>query len=437
MSKRFEYIISEIQDQYLLGDDDDKPWIVGFSGGKDSTVLLQLVWEAIRRLPEGVVRKREVHVICNDTMVENPIITEYVSGVLKKIQKAAVVQGMPIQVKETTPRLEDSFWLNMLGRGYPVPNNMFRWCTDRLKIRPTSRLLQDQINENGEAIILLGTRSAESQTRARSMKKHEVKGSRLTNHGNERNTKVYAPIKDLMTEEVWGYINSTPSPWGADNAELFKIYSDASADDYECPTVVTTKDHKTCGQSRFGCWVCTVVKQDKSMTALIENGLGWMRPMLELRNRFVEERNIPSNRMVKRRNGSSDSVGPYTPAYRANALKELLQAQREIQKVKPHLDLITKQELVAIQAVWNRDAIFEHSVSAIYNDVYEIEMTMGKSNEKIEEENQLLKKACKGNPKNFELINQLLILQKNKSLLNRKRGLKDDIESRIEKAISK
>ena len=171
------------------------------------------------------------------------------------------------------------------------------------------------------------------------------------------------------------------------------------------------------------------------MTALIENGLVWMRPMLELRNDFVTERNIRSNRMVKRRNGSSDSVGPYTPDYRAKALKQLLLAQREIQKSKPHLDLITKQELVAVQAVWNRDAIFEHSVASIYNDVYEKKIAMGKSIEKIEQKSKLLKKACKSNPKDFDLINQLLILQKGKSLLNRKRGLKDDIEQQIAKAL--
>lgn len=180
MSIRINYIISEIQDQYLI-EDNMRPWIIGFSGGKDSTALLQLVWHAIRQVPDAV-RKREVYVVCNDTMVENPIIQEYVNEVLVKIQQAAVEQNLPIKVQKTIPRLEDSFWVNVVGRGYPVPNNTFRWCTERMKIKPTTRFIREQAAENGEAIILIGTRRSESITRAKSIKKHEIRGKRLTKH---------------------------------------------------------------------------------------------------------------------------------------------------------------------------------------------------------------------------------------------------------------
>ena len=137
MSGRIDHIISELKDQYLIADS-DRPWIIGFSGGKDSTALLQLVWLAIKQVPHDL-RSREVHVVCNDTMVENPVVTEYVFGVLELIEKAAVQQGLPIEVHKTIPRLEDSFWVNIVGRGYPVPNNAFRWCTDKMKIKPTSK----------------------------------------------------------------------------------------------------------------------------------------------------------------------------------------------------------------------------------------------------------------------------------------------------------
>lgn len=164
MSNKINYIISELKDQYLI-DDNLRPWIIGFSGGKDSTALLQLVWLAISEVPLEE-RKREVHVVCNDTLVENPVIQAYVYGVLKKIKEAAASMSMPIRVETTIPRLEDTFWVNVIGRGYPVPNNAFRWCTDKMKIKPTSRFLTDQVAENGEAIILIGTRSSESTTRA-------------------------------------------------------------------------------------------------------------------------------------------------------------------------------------------------------------------------------------------------------------------------------
>lgn len=440
MAKFIQNIIDEIIDQYLFADETKRPWIIGFSGGKDSTVMLQLVWEALKQVKDlhGVVG-RDIYVVCNDTMVENPVITEYVYRVLDKIEQAAVEQGVPIQVIKTIPRLEDSFWVNLIGKGYPAPNNAFRWCTERLKIKPTQRFIIEQVDQFGEAVILIGTRSAESASRAKSMKKHAIKGKRLTKHPTQPNTFMYAPIRHLMLEEVWYVINTMPSPWGADNNELFQIYSDASADDYECPTVVTDKEHKSCGQSRFGCWTCTVVKQDKSMSALIENGLTWLKPLLKLRNELAEERNIIENRMPQRRNGTDavNGMGPYFPQYRASVLHRLLKAQKEVQQEKPHVELITNQELIAIQTIWYRDFVFDQKVSEIYHKAYKTDLDMKDQNEKKEKELELLKKSCGKNPQDFELIQELLTLQKNKSLLNRKRGLKEDIETRIEEYLKK
>jgi len=440
MAKFIQNIVDEIIDQYLFADETKRPWIIGFSGGKDSTVMLQLVWKALQNIKKlGLVPYREIYIVCNDTMVENPVITEYVYRVLEKIEKAAVEQDLPIRVIKTIPRLEDSFWVNMIGKGYPAPNNAFRWCTERLKIRPTQRFILEQVDEFGEAVILIGTRSAESASRAKSMKKHSIKGKRLTKHPTQPNTFMYAPIRHLSLEQVWYTINTMSSPWGASNEELFQIYSDASADDYECPTVVTDKEHKSCGQSRFGCWTCTVVKQDKSMSALIENGLTWLQPLLKLRNELAEERNIIENRMAQRRNGTNavNGMGPYLPKYRASVLLRLLQAQREVQKEKPHIELITNQELIAIQTIWYRDFIFDQKVSELYHTAYKSELDMKDQNEKKEKELELLKKTCEKNPKDFELIQELLTLQKNKSLLNKKRGLKEDIETRIEEYLKK
>lgn len=439
-STRIEHIINEIIDQYCYADTTEKPWIIGFSGGKDSTVLLTLVWEAllrIRKMPTPFQLKRPVYVVCNDTLVENPIIVEYAERVLNKINKAAREQDLPVFVRKTIPRLEDSFWVNIIGKGYPVPNNAFRWCTDKLKIKPTSRFINEQVAENGEAIILIGTRSSESATRAKSIKKHEIKGKRLTKHPNQPNTFVYAPIRHLMLEEIWGIINSHPSPWGADNSELFKIYANASADDYECPTLVTTKEHSSCGQSRFGCWTCTVVKEDKSMSALINNGFYWLKPLLSLRNSLDSERNDIELRMSTRRDGTRavNDMGTYQPIYRTSILKRVLEAQKQIQESKPHVELITNQELIAIQVIWNRDLFFDKKVSQIYNEVFNIKLDMKDKAERQEKENKLLLNACNDDENDFNLIQDLLQLQKSKTLMIRKRGLQADIENRLERFI--
>lgn len=441
-NQKINTIIDELIDQYAFADSSERPWIIGFSGGKDSTVLLTLVWRALikvrEEMPFPFQLRRPVYVVCNDTMVENPIIVEYVDEVLIQIEKEARNQDLPIFVRKTIPKIESTFWVNILGKGYPVPNNSFRWCTDKLKIRPTSSFIEEQININGEAIILIGTRNSESATRARSIKKHEVKGKRLSKHPNQYNTLVYSPIKDLLLEEVWYIINAFPSPWKYDNSKLFKIYANASADDYECPTAVTDKNHKSCGQSRFGCWTCTVIKEDKSMSALIRNGEHWMNPLLEFRNTLEKERNTSEFRMVTRRNGQAaitedgHNQGNYTPAYRAKKLRELLELQREIQKERPLTELITNQELIAIQVYWYRDGIFDYRVGEIFTKIYGRELEIENANFDNSIEKKLLKTVCASNEKDYELINNLLTLQHSKTLLLTNYGLQNDLEKRIE-----
>lgn len=441
-NKRIDYIIDEILDQYMYADKTYRPWIIGFSGGKDSTVLLTLVWLALRKIKETIPApfqlRRPIFVVCNDTLVENPIISSYVDDVLTQIEKKAREEDMPILVRKTIPRLEDSFWVNVIGKGYPVPNTAFRWCTDKMKIKPTARFITEQVDECGEAIILIGTRKAESATRARSIKKHEIHGQRLTHHTLLRNTYVYAPIKELALEEVWYIINAIPCPWGFNNKILFNIYLDASADDYECPTVVTDKSHGSCGQSRFGCWVCTVVKDDKSMRSLIKNGREWMQPLYDYRIALDTERNLIENRMPFRRDGKPaiNDMGSYVFSYRAKMLKRLLEVQRKLQQRDPKIKLISDQELIAIQVNWYRDFNFGYQVSEIYNSIYKASFQM-EENAKNKLEAKLMREVCSKNPAEGELIEQLLLLQKSKSLMQRRRGLKNEIESRLKDFISK
>lgn len=428
-------IESEIIDQYLYDENPERPWVIGFSGGKDSTALLQIVWYALRKVPAELRWPREVYVVCNDTLVENPKVVEYVEGVLDQIEQEATLQSMPIYVVRTKPKLEDTFWLNVIGKGYPAPNKIFRWCTERLKITPTTRFIQEKVSEKGEVVILLGTREAESGNRARSMKKHEKRGKRLRNH-ILRNAFVFPPIKDLTTDEVWEYLMAVPSPWGASNKKLAQLYRNANSGD--CPLVIDITT-PSCGNSRFGCWVCTVVKRDKSMEALIENGEPWMYPLLELRDFLASSRDSEKHREKQRRDGSEreGSLGPYNQETRAMILKMLLKAQKDIQEEQPEINLISHQELVAIQANWYRDAYYKYKVADIYNEIYNIQIDMDKKNENLQFENELLKKAAKDSEEKFELFNGMLATQKTKTLLVRKRGLLQDLEHQIDVYLKK
>ena len=153
-----KHVEAEIIDQFME-DDNNRPWIIGFSGGKDSTMLLQLVWNALLKIDPIIRQQRKLYIICNDTLVENPKIVEFVYRTLNNIKKVAVRDNMNVIVETTTPKLEDTFWVNLIGRGYPAPNSIFRWCTERLKINPTTKRIIDKIDENGEVILFLGTRS--------------------------------------------------------------------------------------------------------------------------------------------------------------------------------------------------------------------------------------------------------------------------------------
>jgi DNA sulfur modification protein DndC len=398
---------------------------VGFSGGKDSTLLLQLVWLAVKELP---IRDRQIYVVCNNTLVENPKVIDYVDGVLNKIKEEAHKQSMPVIVKQTTPALEDTFWVNLIGKGYPSPNNIFRWCTERLKINPTTKFILEKISDSGEVIILLGTRSDESANRAKNLKKREVKGSRLRKHILP-NAYVYAAIKDVKTDDLWQYLAQVPSPWNASNKELITLYKNANSGD--CPLVID-KTTPSCGNSRFGCWVCTVVKRDKSMEALVENGEDWMEPLMELRDVLATSRDDESVRETRGRDGveREGRLGPYKPEFRAQFLKLLLEAQREIQIDQPEINLINYQELVAIQVLWHRDNIFNYNVAEVYSRVFGTTIDLKGTNDRVIKEKEMLKDAC-GDDEDFQLINELLALQKSKTILMNNRGLQNDLENHL------
>lgn len=433
MALNLKSIEQEIEDQFI-NDENPRPWIVGFSGGKDSTMLLQLVWNVLKKMPEGVRHQRSIYVVCNNTLVENPKIIHYTEQVLDNIEKAALEQSMPVFVERTTPRLEDTFWVNLLGKGYPAPNNAFRWCTERLKINPTSEFIKRKISEVGEAIILLGTRTDESSTRAKSIAKNKIhiEGERLRKHILP-NAYVFAPIKDVTTPEVWQYLNQVPSPWGSSNKQLNALYRNANSGD--CPLVIDDTT-PSCGNSRFGCWVCTVVKRDKSMEALVENGEDWMEPLIEFRDVLANHRNDPKWREARRRDGKEGEgiLGPYKPEKRAYMLELLLKAQKEIRAKEPQMVLINYQELVAIQVTWHRDSIFNYSVADIYNSVYGTTHKSTDFSDQMIFEKDVLKESCKSK-EDFQLINQLLELQKSKYILVNNYGLQNDIENHLERHI--
>lgn len=324
--EKLHAIQAELREEYLSPH--FAPWIIGYSGGKDSTLLVQLVFELLIDLAPGD-RTRPIHVLCNDTLVESPVLMSYIDGQLARLTVAAEALHLPVTVVKTTPALEHSFWVNLIGRGYPSPTRTFRWCTDRLKIQPTSNYIRQQVSSAGEVILLLGVRRAESAARSKSVNRHQnVAGTRLNAHDDLAGCKVYRPIMDLTTDEVWQLLLQRRPPWGGTHRELVTLYRNAQGG--ECPLVIDKSQAPSCGtsSSRFGCWTCTVVEKDRSMEAMIDAGFEHLEPLLELRDWLAVIRNDRSKRMLERRDGrialmgdgETTVAGPFTVETRQEIL---------------------------------------------------------------------------------------------------------------------
>lgn len=378
--RELDDIHKEIQETYLS---DDRPWVIGYSGGKDSTTALQLIWYALDDLPEEKLTKK-VHVISSDTLVETPKIVDHITSTLANVNRYAEDAGLPIEAHKVYPDVDDSFWVNLIGRGYPAPNQTFRWCTDRLKIDPADQFIQETVSEHGEAIVVLGARKSESATREQVMNLHSIDGSVLAHHSKFVNAFVYTPIEDWLTDDVWSYLLQVECPWGKNNRDLAALYQEA---DDECPMVIDTST-PSCGNSRFGCWTCTVVSDDKAMENIIDSGEEWMEPLLEFRDLLKStqdpEKKPKYRRMkgrrygrVKEKNrGHTDGIIPraYKLQFRKDLLRKLLETEKEVNERRPddeeYLELIREPELKAIRRLWrSEEADWEDSVPSIYEDV--------------------------------------------------------------------
>lgn len=373
--ERLKARYEEIRQVYLH---DRRPWIIGYSGGKDSTTALQLIWQAIVSLPQEQ-RQKHIFILSSDTLVETPKIVNYIDASLERMNTAAERDGLPFSAHKVQPDVSNTFWVNLLGRGYPAPSQRFRWCTDRMKIQPANQFILDTVAKYGEVVVILGVRKGESATRNQVMSLHRIQGSLLSRHSTLPNAFVYTPVEDFTLDDVWTYLLQVPSPWGNNNRDLVTLYKNAQAG--ECPLVVDTTT-PSCGNSRFGCWVCTVVTKDKSIEAMIEHGEEWLQPLLDYRDllgstqdpavkRQVREVKGRNGRIMYKRDGSV-GYGPYKLEVRKDFLRRLLEAQKQVRATgpDPEENLITFGELEEIRKLWRtEEQDWEDSVPKIYREV--------------------------------------------------------------------
>lgn len=410
--KVFENIIEEMG---IVYQHDKRPWLIGYSGGKDSTLLCCLALEMVSRLPASKRNKR-IYIVSSDTMVENPIVGNYMHRMSSMIND--MCGHLNVQADIIYPKIEDTFWSKVIGLGYPTPEPPgFRWCTERLKIHPMNDYTYNTIKNNGEVVLLLGVRKAESVYRANNIRSREIEGKLLVPHSDIENAYVYNPLTEIPNEEVWKFLlhGDAKTPWGSDNKYLFSLYQGENLGEEQSVIGEINKDKiPVTGNSRFGCWICTMVKEDKSLKTFIDRGETWLIPLREYRNWLVELRSTPSARDTKRRNGTmyrkADGelgLGPFTLETRKEMLRRLLQLEKET-----GLFLITIEELKQIDKMWDNEGdLSRRSLVDIYHQI------MGKKLPWDDYKNPIftsdiideIQKQCNDCNVEFELISKLMI----------------------------
>ena len=437
-------LINEIQTVYLA---DNRPWIIGFSGGKDSTSVLSLVYSAIHDLPQDK-RHKHIYVVSSDTLVETPVVVVLINRILNLINTRSAEDGLPMSAHTVHPKMDQTFWVNLLGRGYPAPKQSFRWCTERMKIDPVSDFITAKVAEFGEVVVVLGSRRQESASRAQVIAKHRIEGSALSRHTSLPNAYTYMPIEAWSADEVWEYLMSSPCPWGGDNQALFELYKGSNQG--ECPLVID-KSTPSCGNSRFGCWTCTVVTEDRALHGLIESGERWMKPLLDFRNKLYasnEPENAEIYRNTKRRSGRvtfkrsrseegghqevKHIRGPYWMKHRQTWLKELLVLEKQLQHSGHPFKLIRLEELEAIRQEWLRDPnepdIID-SLPAIYRSVYgdQIEWDENDAGAFSAPDALLLNELGEKHGVSSDLIIKLIEVELSMSGLGKRKGIMDKL----------
>jgi DNA sulfur modification protein DndC len=469
-----KHFIDDIQTVYCA---DNRPWVIGYSGGKDSSAVVTLVYLALQALNEDK-RTKHVYIVASDTLVETPLVVDHVNKSLESIGNNARRDGLPISTHKVLPKPNETFWSCLLGKGYPAPTKSFRWCTERMKIDPVSDFITDKVAKHDEVIVVLGSRSQESASRAQVIAKHKIENTRLARHTTLANAFIYTPIDTWSMDDVWKILRACSlevtispmgigkkwsndygleweNPWGGKNLTLWNLYKDSS-DQGECPMVIDDST-PSCGNSRFGCWTCTVVTKDRAMESLIQNGEEWMRPLLDFRN-MLADTNVPENkplyRNFKRRTGKvsyqrvkdgqeltadrEHVPGPYMLKFRKQWVKQLLIQEKAFNESGYQVTLITKPELHAIRQEWLNDPNepdWADSLPGIYRDIHgtDLDWVMNDNNSFGEVEAQILQQLGNDYDVAPEMIQKLLDLEISLEGLSRRTGVFDKIGSLLKR----
>ena len=374
-----------------LNKNDKRSWAVAYSGGKDSTAVLGLLVSVMKSLPKDEL-KRKIYIVMSNTAMENPLVDEHMYEQATLIKKYVKENYLPIKIKVVQREIKESYFVKVLGLGYPLPlnNGGGRWCTGRLKIGPQN----EQLKKVNPSYILTGVRLSESESRKKSIEKWQI-DEFIGGHAL-KDTNTFNPIIHWTVEDVWRFLEYEGLEWGS-TMSVRTIYKDATGEcGFSNPIGVEKKSVEVCG-ARHGCWTCPVILNDKSTEKMSEKHI-WMQPLtywrelqLKVYGNYKAQYETPyreaskedkqkqrvNNKKVREQNEfitlrtkagynrkgtrMKDGQGTLTLKARMLLLKELLEVEKMVNRLRKqnnldsNLKLISDDEIKLIKKYWKTD----------------------------------------------------------------------------------
>ena len=381
------------------------------SFGKDSSVVLVLMMEAIRRRVEAGAYVQPAFVTHANTGIENPAMDTYADAMITDLEMYCARHSLPVTVIKVQPSMTSSFAYATIGRGkLPVFVGASRSCSVDWKLRPQQKALKQLLStlqNPGELVTFVGTRLSESTTRAANMRvrgQDVAGGLTLNEHGSY----VCSIIADWEMAEVWELLMACDSKRGGpfrtyvDNFDMcLELYKEAN--EGVCAIITGDGGNKAACGSRFGCAWCTVTgERDKSMEAMIASAPekhGHMEGINKFRNLLINTRwDMGRRDWIGRTRSEAGYINVTGTAYSAEMRRELLRYlltldvleeeraeehdarmfRGELEKTETNgmlrgitFQFITPKNLLAIDFAWSLSYGFDHAFPAL-TEWYEI-----------------------------------------------------------------
>lgn len=371
------------------------PVCVAWSGGKDSTITLSLTLAAAMEFREEGGEMPYILITHANTGIENPAYQTVIDSERSRIEAFIERHNLPARIDVATPALNDTWAVSVLsGRVLPTfPRSSTRQCSVNFKVTPQERQRKAalaELRESGDPVVLVGTRFDESTSRAERMQERgesdvELRKLELVDAESKKAKRAeyqLSPIAWWADEDVWVYLADVRSGKLAtytDVRDLWDAYA-AGGGGGTCAVVGDESmkvNAKACG-ARFGCALCTAVGRDKSLESMIEAdpAYTYLKNLNRLQRYLVHTQGDHSLRNWLGRSIDKDGFINIEPdTYSSEMLRTLLRICLSIQEdereaaeelgIRPRFELVSNEQLLAIDAIWSLQARFERPFEAI------------------------------------------------------------------------